>query len=96
MAPTEIPPNSITSKLAAWLEPLGISVGWLAGSPKKGKTGSHRTSGARPYPAGHRHHALFQDQVEFAKLGLAIVDEQHRFGVHQRLALRNRAAARTS
>ncbi len=94
MAPTEILAEQHYLKLAAWLEPLGIPVGWLAGSLKK----KARQQAIDDVAHGRIQlaigtHALFQEQVEFARLGLAIVDEQHRFGVHQRLALRNKGGS---
>ena len=94
MAPTEILAEQHYLKLAAWLEPLGISVGWLAGSlKKKAKQEAIEQVAQGRIQLAIGTHALFQDQVEFAKLGLAIVDEQHRFGVHQRLALRNKGGS---
>lgn len=92
MAPTEILAEQHYKKLAAWLAPLGIQVAWLAGSLKpkaKAAAIAEVESGAARLAIGT--HALFQDAVSFTELGLAIVDEQHRFGVHQRLALRNKA-----
>ena len=89
MAPTEILAEQHLRKLVGWLEPLGITVAWLTGS-RKGKARSRMleqvASGEAMLVVGT--HAVIQDQVQFAKLGLAIVDEQHRFGVEQRLALR--------
>ncbi|MFO1379208.1 MAG: ATP-dependent DNA helicase RecG [Chitinivorax sp.] len=91
MAPTEILAEQHYLKLAAWLEPLGIRVGWLSGSlKKKAKQEAIAAVAAGQIQLAIGTHALFQEQVEFARLGLAIVDEQHRFGVHQRLALRNK------
>jgi ATP-dependent DNA helicase RecG len=89
MAPTEILAEQHFNKLARWLEPLGVKVAWLTGSLKK----SERAAALAEVEAGRAMlavgtHALFQEQVVFHKLGLAIIDEQHRFGVHQRLALR--------
>lgn len=89
MAPTEILAEQHYLKLSAWLEPLGVGVAWLSGSlRKKQKTEAlaQIASGATPLAVGT--HALFQDDVRFQRLGLAIVDEQHRFGVGQRLALK--------
>jgi ATP-dependent DNA helicase RecG len=89
MAPTEILAEQHYLKLSAWLEPLGVGVSWLSGSlRKKQKTESMSqiASGATRLVVGT--HALFQDDVVFERLGLAIVDEQHRFGVSQRLALK--------
>ncbi len=88
MAPTEILAEQNYQKLSAWLTPLNITVVWLSGSQKK----KQKNEVLADIASGHAMlsigtHALFQDQVEFDRLGLAIIDEQHRFGVHQRLAL---------
>jgi len=91
MAPTEILADQHFRKIAGWLEPLGISVVWLTGSLKKKEKQSAREqieSGAAQLIIGT--HALLQDNVKFSRLGLVIVDEQHRFGVDQRLTLRNK------
>ncbi len=91
MAPTEILAEQHFHKLRHWFVPLGIEVVWLAGSlSKKDKLAAcaKLASGEAWLAAGT--HALFQEQVEFARLGLAIIDEQHRFGVAQRLALRQK------
>jgi len=91
MAPTEILSEQHYLKLREWLVPLGIEPVWLTGSlKKKEKTAAAEriASGATPLAIGT--HALFQAAVEFNKLGLVIVDEQHKFGVQQRLALRNK------
>lgn len=91
MAPTEILAEQHFRKIAAWLEPLGIEVAWLTGSLKKREKEAARErieSGAAKLVIGT--HALIQEEVLFAKLGLVIVDEQHRFGVAQRLTLRNK------
>ena len=91
MAPTEILAEQHYLKLASWLEPLGITTVWLAARLKakeKRAALEAAASGAAQLVIGT--HALFQEQVEFNNLGLSIVDEQHRFGVHQRLALRNK------
>ena len=89
MAPTEILAEQHLRKLVGWLEPLGITVAWLTGS-RKGKARSAMlekvASGEAALVVGT--HAVIQEQVAFKRLGLAIVDEQHRFGVQQRLALR--------
>jgi len=94
MAPTEILAEQHLRKLVGWLEPLGITVAWLTGS-RKGRARTRMlelvASGEAALVVGT--HAVIQDQVTFAKLGLAIVDEQHRFGVQQRLALREKLAA---
>lgn len=89
MAPTEILAEQHFNKIAAWLTPLGIRVTWLTGRLKaseKTKALEEITSGQAQLVIGT--HAIIQDRVQFPKLGLAIVDEQHRFGVAQRLALR--------
>ncbi|MES2300403.1 MAG: ATP-dependent DNA helicase RecG [Pseudomonadota bacterium] len=91
MAPTEILADQHFRKIAAWMEPLGVKVAWLTGSlKKKDKTAATALieSGEAQLVIGT--HALIQDSVQFAKLGLVIVDEQHRFGVGQRLTLRNK------
>ena len=91
MAPTEILAEQHYRKLAAWLEPLGIEVAWLTGSLKKReKEAAIARVGAGDTPIVIGTHALIEDKVEFARLGLAIVDEQHRFGVRQRLALKEK------
>jgi ATP-dependent DNA helicase RecG len=93
MAPTEILAEQHFAKLVGWLAPLGVGVAWLTGS-RKGKAREAMlakvASGAAPLVVGT--HAVIQEQVTFAKLGLAVVDEQHRFGVAQRLALRGKLA----
>jgi len=89
MAPTGILADQHFQRIAALLEPLGVTVAWLAG---RGREAVRRAAlvdiaaGAAQLVVGT--HALIQDSVQFARLGLAIVDEQHRFGVQQRLALR--------
>ncbi|WP_295624950.1 ATP-dependent DNA helicase RecG [uncultured Nitrosomonas sp.] len=93
MAPTEILAEQHLVKLSAWFEPLGVQVAWLSGGLKKKQKQTALdkiVSGAAQLVVGT--HALFQDQVIFHQLGLAIIDEQHRFGVHQRLALRIKGA----
>ncbi len=92
MAPTEILAEQHARKLRGWLEPLGVSVAWLAGSLKakeKRAALDAASTGAARLVIGT--HAIIQDAVEFERLGLVIVDEQHRFGVAQRLALRAKA-----
>ncbi len=91
MAPTELLAEQHARSFAMWLEPLGVSVGWLTGRLK----GKARTETLARLEAGHIQfivgtHALFQEHVHFAQLALVIIDEQHRFGVHQRLALREK------
>ncbi|MDO8787891.1 MAG: ATP-dependent DNA helicase RecG [Sulfuritalea sp.] len=91
MAPTEILAEQHYRKLAAWLAPLGLEVAWLTGSLKKReKDAAIARVGAGETPIIVGTHALIEDKVEFARLGLAIVDEQHRFGVRQRLALKEK------
>ena len=91
MAPTEILAEQHYFKFRDWLEPLGIEPVWLSGSLKK----KDKQFAAEKIASGETllaigTHALFQQGVEFHRLGLAIVDEQHKFGVQQRLALRNK------
>ncbi|MEO6974765.1 MAG: ATP-dependent DNA helicase RecG [Gallionella sp.] len=91
MAPTEILAEQHYLKLLDWLAPLGIVPVWLSGSLKKKEkllAAEQIASGKTPLAIGT--HALFQEKIGFHKLGLAIVDEQHKFGVQQRLALRNK------
>ena len=94
MAPTEILAEQHLKKLVGWLAPLGVTVAWLTGSRKgkaREKMMAQVASGEAMLAVGT--HAVIQDQVRFARLGLAIIDEQHRFGVAQRLALRAKLAA---
>jgi ATP-dependent DNA helicase RecG len=89
MAPTEILAEQHFRRIAAWLEPLGVRIAWLTGKLRAAeKRAAHAAiaDGSAQLVIGT--HALIQDAVRFARLGLAIVDEQHRFGVAQRLALR--------
>ncbi|MDD5383385.1 MAG: ATP-dependent DNA helicase RecG [Gallionella sp.] len=91
MAPTEILAEQHYLKLRDWLAPLGIAPVWLSGSLKKKEkqlAAERIASGETLLAIGT--HALFQEQVSFHQLGLTIVDEQHKFGVQQRLALRNK------
>jgi ATP-dependent DNA helicase RecG len=93
MAPTEILAEQHFRKIAAWMEPLGVKVAWLTGSLKKKEKDAAKElieSGEAKLVIGT--HALIQDTVQFARLGLVIVDEQHRFGVGQRLTLRNKGS----
>jgi ATP-dependent DNA helicase RecG len=93
MAPTEILAEQHWRKLAAWLGPLGIEVAWLSGSQKKkDKLAAIEKVGAGETALVVGTHALIEENVEFKRLGLAIVDEQHRFGVRQRLALKQKGA----
>lgn len=91
MAPTEILAEQHFRKMIAWLTPLNIKIAWLTGSQsKKDREAAMQiiADGSAQLVIGT--HALFQEAVQFKKLGLAIIDEQHRFGVHQRLALRQK------
>jgi ATP-dependent DNA helicase RecG len=93
MAPTEILAEQHLRKLGPWLEPLGVRVGWLAGSLREADKRAVRAAveaGTIDLLVGT--HALIEESVKFARLGLSIIDEQHRFGVAQRLSLRERAA----
>ncbi|MDI6745787.1 MAG: ATP-dependent DNA helicase RecG [Rhodocyclaceae bacterium] len=91
MAPTEILAEQHYRKLAGWLTPLGLDVAWLSGSQKKrDKLAVLTKVGAGETALMVGTHALIEEGVEFARLGLAIVDEQHRFGVRQRLALKQK------
>ena len=94
VAPTEILAEQHRANFRAWLEPLGIAVGWLVGKlslSQKAQALEDLASGKTQLIIGT--HALFEDRVQFAQLGLVIIDEQHRFGVHQRLRLRNKSTA---
>lgn len=91
MAPTELLAEQHFRNLNQWLEPLGVSVDWLAGKMK----GRQREQVLQRLAGGETRllvgtHALFQEQVVFQRLALVVIDEQHRFGVHQRLALRDK------
>ncbi|MDX7992117.1 ATP-dependent DNA helicase RecG [Xenorhabdus littoralis] len=88
MAPTELLAEQHANTFRQWLEPLGIQVGWLAGK-QKGKARQTQQEAIASGQVGMvvGTHAMFQEQVKFAGLALVIIDEQHRFGVHQRLAL---------
>jgi ATP-dependent DNA helicase RecG len=89
MAPTEILAEQHYRKFSGWLSALGINIAWLAGSlAKKEKQAALKSVAAGDAMLVIGTHALIQEQVEFKQLGFAIIDEQHRFGVHQRLALR--------
>lgn len=92
MAPTEILAEQHYHSLTQWLTPLGLKTTWLAGKLK----GKQRDAALSDIASGEAHmvvgtHALFQNQVQFHRLGLVVIDEQHRFGVHQRLALAEKA-----
>lgn len=93
MAPTEILAEQHYIKFAGWLQPLGVNVVWLSG----GQSRKERVIAIKSCAEGSAQvavgtHALLQEQVRFAHLGLVVIDEQHRFGVHQRLALRMKGA----
>jgi len=91
MAPTELLAEQHFQTFKTWLLPLGMNVGWCAGK----QTASERKQVLTELKSGEIRvavgtHALFQDEVTFNNLGLVVIDEQHRFGVHQRLALRDK------
>lgn len=93
MAPTDLLAEQHYYNFSNWLANFGISIAWLAGKHKgklRSKTLETLKDGTAQIIIGT--HALFQDLVQFNKLGLIVVDEQHRFGVHQRLALREKGA----
>ena len=97
MAPTEILAEQHLLNFKHWFEPLGIGVGWLAGK----QTAKQRREALEAVSENTVQivvgtHALFQEQVKFAKLGLVIIDEQHRFGVEQRMALTNKGVANST
>ena len=95
MAPTEILAEQHYRKLSAWLTPLKIELVWLtARLNKKEKTAALKQLANGSCRLAIGTHALFQEQVEFSNLALVIIDEQHRFGVEQRIALRNKAELR--
>ena len=96
MAPTEILAEQHYWKFKEWFEPLGVRVVWLSGG-MKGKEKKHAqeliASGVAQIIVGT--HALIQDAVQFAALGLAVIDEQHRFGVRQRMEITQRIGSET-
>jgi ATP-dependent DNA helicase RecG len=94
MAPTELLAEQHWSSFCGWFEGLGIELAWLSGSQKK----SERQTSLEAIGSGQANivigtHALFQEGVEFSNLALVVIDEQHRFGVHQRVALRDKGAS---
>ncbi len=94
MAPTELLADQHYQNAIRWLGPLGIRIGWIGGR----QTTTERKAVLAGIANGEVNmvvgtHALFQDKVEFSALGLIVIDEQHRFGVHQRLALREKGRA---
>ncbi len=96
MAPTEILAEQHLNNFRQWFEPLGYQVAWLVGRLKgkaRGEQLQHIAEGSANIVIGT--HAIFQQEVVFARLGLNIIDEQHRFGVHQRLLLQQKAGAGT-
>ncbi len=91
MAPTELLAEQHRKNFSGWFEKIGVQVEWLTGklpAAERRKALANISNGSAQMVVGT--HALFQEQVDFAQLGLVIVDEQHRFGVDQRLALRNK------
>lgn len=97
MAPTEILAEQHLVNFKNWFEQLGVGVGWLAGK----QTAKQRREALEAVAENTVQivvgtHALFQEQVQFAKLGLVIIDEQHRFGVEQRMALTNKGVANST
>jgi ATP-dependent DNA helicase RecG len=91
MAPTELLAEQHAQNFSSWLSPLGIHVGWLAGKLK----GKAREQVLTALESGDINllvgtHAVFQEKVQYKNLAMVIIDEQHRFGVHQRLALREK------
>jgi len=91
MAPTELLAEQHLQNFSKWLSPLNINIAWLTGKLKskaRQQMLAMIANGDAAIIVGT--HALFQEEVQFAKLGLVLIDEQHRFGVHQRLALRNK------
>ena len=92
MAPTDLLAEQHVANFKTWLEPLGLNIAWLAGK-HKGNTRKQVLQAIEQHEANVviGTHALFQEHVNFAKLGLVVIDEQHRFGVMQRLALREKA-----
>lgn len=94
MAPTELLAEQHWRSFAAWLEPLGIEPAWLSGSQRAGARRESLAAienGRAPLIVGT--HALFQEGVHFNNLALVVIDEQHRFGVHQRVALREKGVS---
>ncbi len=94
MAPTEILAEQHWRSFSDWFRPLGIEPAWLSGSQRvaaRRESLQAIASGAAKIIVGT--HALFQEGVEFNRLGLVVIDEQHRFGVHQRMALRDKGVS---
>ena len=96
MAPTEILAEQHYQNFRSWLEPLGIQLAWLSGKIKgKARKEALEAVGSGEATVVIGTHALFQEDVAFSRLALVIVDEQHRFGVHQRLSLREKGVGGT-
>jgi ATP-dependent DNA helicase RecG len=94
MAPTELLAEQHARNFERWFAPLGVSVALLTGSlPARTRRSALECLASGEIKLVVGTHALFQDAMEFARLGLVIVDEQHRFGVHQRLSLRDKGAS---
>jgi len=93
MAPTELLAEQHLRAFRGWLEPLGVTPVWLGGKVTGKARAAALDAVATGSPLVIGTHALMQEGVRFARLGLAIIDEQHRFGVHQRLALRDKGRA---
>jgi ATP-dependent DNA helicase RecG len=94
MAPTEILAEQHLRKFSEWLAPLGVPIAWLHGGLSAAEKNAVVKRLREPAPlVAIGTHALFQKKVGFARLALAVVDEQHRFGVQQRLALKKKAEA---
>ena len=93
VAPTELLAEQHARNFRHWLEPLGVACAWLAGRmPAAARRDVLAALGDGTAQVAIGTHALFQETPEFARLGLVVVDEQHRFGVHQRLAMRDKGA----
>ncbi|MCB1957871.1 MAG: DEAD/DEAH box helicase, partial [Rhodocyclaceae bacterium] len=93
MAPTEILAEQHYRKIASWFAPLGLEVVWLSGSQRRKQRAdmlARLAGGEALFAIGT--HALIEEMVDFPRLGLAVVDEQHRFGVRQRLSLREKGS----
>ena len=96
MAPTELLAEQHWASFRKWFDTLGVKLAWLSGSQKQ----SERRVSLEAIGSGNAQivigtHALFQEGVEFSRLGLIVIDEQHRFGVHQRVALRDKGRSRS-
>jgi ATP-dependent DNA helicase RecG len=96
MAPTELLAEQHANNFRAWFAPLGIEVGWLQETKGKARLAQQEAIASGQVQMIVGTHAIFQEQVQFNGLALVIIDEQHRFGVHQRLALWKRDCSRAS